>query len=481
MMNGIYVNDVPLNPSTRNKGMVLIMAMISLVVFSSLAVAMANLSDANLQVAVNLAEGKRASACAESGLETMRYWMDKVSFSGTVDNDERMSYVSTCLNEALEDGAVGNISSHYLAAYNCIIIPYVAKNSNEGEFFYGLMPQPCTDTLRLYVIGYHDSVSRVLQVDYTFGQRANMVFDYGVATKGPLSLQGNVLVTGLNLAIESNAYIESLNNILALQIKGNSQIGGNVTIANPLGTVDLQGGQAGIGGDTGQDAIDNHVTTGVPLTEWPESDPNYYEPYAINVMDVNIDTTSDVVLENIRIPVGLNPHFSGNATINGVVFIEQPNVVTFTGNVDITGIIVANGDWSDDSGTNQINITGNVSSDSVSDLPEDSQFDGIREDVGVFMMAPGFSVSFGGSFSTLSGAIAANGVTFYGNAGGNIQGSVINYSDVLMDLSGNTDLYFNRSGLTDVPAGFVPQLVMQYNSSSYSEVLSSDIVIYSVD
>jgi len=58
----------------------------------------------------------------------------------------------------------------------------------------------------------------------------------------------------------------------------------------------------------------------------------------------------------------------------------------------------------------------------------------------------------------------------WGNAGGTIQGSIINYSDVQMTLQGNTDLYFNRSGLTEVPAGFVPRLILAYDSSSYLEV-----------
>ncbi len=459
--------------------MVLIMAMIFLVVFSSLAVAMANFSNANLQVASNLMEANRASVCAESGLETIRYWMDKVAFSGTIDDDERLSYVASSLNEAFEDSGINSLQARDLSeyGYNCIVIPYVVKDSSESEFFYGILNQPDTDTLRLYVVGFHDSISRVIQVDYAFGTRANTVFDYGVATKGPLSLQGNVLITGLNYAVESNAYIESLNNALALYIKGNSQIGGDVKIANPLGYVDLQGGQAGIGGDTGQDAIDYHVTTGVPVTEWPEPDTSYYEGYVTSTMDANTDTSADVTLQNIRIPAGLNPHFSGNATIMGVVFIETPNVVTFTGNVDVTGIIVGDGDWTDDSGSNQIYITGNVSSDPVSDLPADAEFDGIREDEGVFMMAPGFAVSMGGSFSILNGAIAANGVTFFGSAGGTVEGSIINYSDTLMDLSGNTDLYLNRSGLDEVPAGFVPQIIMQYVSSSYSEILTSDITI----
>ena len=71
---------------------------------------------------------------------------------------------------------------------------------------------------------------------------------------------------------------------------------------------------------------------------------------------------------------------------------------------------------------------------------------------------------------TLGGAIAANGVEFFGNAGGKIRGSVINYADKAMMVWGNSDLYFNRSGLTKVPAGFVPEIVLKYDPASYSEV-----------
>jgi hypothetical protein len=90
---------------------------------------------------------------------------------------------------------------------------------------------------------------------------------------------------------------------------------------------------------------------------------------------------------------------------------------------------------------------------------------------GTFVLAPGFNVSFGGSFDALCGAIAANGIEFYGNAGGQIQGSIINYSSEEMTLSGNSDLYFNRSGLDEVPAGFVPQIVLEFDGSTYSEVI----------
>jgi hypothetical protein len=188
-------------------------------------------------------------------------------------------------------------------------------------------------------------------------------------------------------------------------------------------------------------------------------------------MDPNTDTSSDVVLENIIIPANLSPTFSGHATLKGLIWIETPNVVTFTGGTDVTAIIVGSGNPDDDSATNILDFKGNVDSADVATLPEaETQFDGLRDSTGTFIIAPGFHVSFGGSFDALCGAIAANGVEFYGNAGGEIRGSIINYSEKEMTLSGNSDLYFNRSGLDELPAGFVPEIVMVYDPASYAEV-----------
>ncbi len=109
----------------------------------------------------------------------------------------------------------------------------------------------------------------------------------------------------------------------------------------------------------------------------------------------------------------------------------------------------------------------------ITDLPEETQFDGLHEEIGTFIMAPGFVVSVGGSSSMVSGTIAGNGISFFGNAGGTINGSVINFSDQQMTLTGNSDLVFDRSGLDDVPAGFVPQVVLFYDTASCREVISN--------
>ena len=272
------------------------------------------------------------------------------------------------------------------------------------------------------------------------------IFDFGVATKGPLHIAGNIELEGANVQVESDVYIVSENSNLALEIIGNSSITGDVFITNPDATVDLQGDLFSIGGETGEAALD-HVHTGVNPIAFPVPNPSYFEHYVVE--DINLAETT---FTNVRIPPNTNPLFDGGVTMNGVVFIETPNLVTFTGHVNITGIIVGDGDVNDDSGINRIDFLSTVNSNPVTALP--AGFGELRDETGTFLMAPGFSLWFGGDLATINGAIAANGITFYGNAGGTLEGSVLNYADTPMDLSGNSNLFFNRYADTEMPAGF---------------------------
>jgi len=458
-----------MTPRRIRKGAALLMSMIILAALSVWAVSVCSLSGTNLQLAENQRKADAARVCAESGLEVMRYWLNRVSLPGTIDKSQAITYVASSLGSELSTSGVYNVAPY--SQGSTIVVPSVALDSTEGKSFFAQVTQLDNDTIQLDVTGNYGSVSKRISVKYLLGEQPHTVFDYGVATRGPLSLAGNVQLEGVNISVESDVYIESLNSILALSIIGNSQIAGDVKIANPLGTVDLQGGQAGIGGETGQDAIDNHVSFGVAPTDFPTPDPGYFEHYVSNVIDSSTDTSADATFENVRILAGTNPSFTGNVTLKGVVFVETPNVVTFAGGVTVTGIIVGDGDLEDNSGVNRIDFLGTVDSYPVTELPDEEQFAGVKSETGAFLVAPGFHLSFGGNFNTLNGAIAGNGIDLFGNAGGTINGSVINYSDEDMAFSGNSDLYFNRSGLVEVPAGFVPEIVMNYDPSSYSEMV----------
>jgi hypothetical protein len=459
----------PVNSIThpQRQGSVLVLSLIFIAMFSALAAAVAGMSGANIQIAENHRKVDNARACAESGLEVIRFWMDKVEISGTTAPDQRFTQLTADLQSKLTNAGITNLVP--TATSSTLAISNVSVNSDLGQSFSALLTKIDNRNIRVDVTGHYGSFDRTIRSAYAFDTRANNVFDFGVASKGPISLSGNVELEGVNLQVESNAYIESLRTQLSLSIIGNSHIAGNVKIVNPLALVYLQGGHAGIGGETGAAAM-NHVEVGVEPCEFPEMDPTPFIPYATRVLTAADNTSANATYENLKIPQGMNPSFSGNVTLKGVIFIEAPNVVTFSGGVNVTGIIVTNGNPADNSATNTLKFTGNVTGQPISQLPQEPQFAGLQSQTGTFIMAPGFQVGFGGSFTTF-GAIAANGIELWGNAGGTINGSIVNYSDVPMTLQGNTDLYFNRSGLTEVPAGFVPQLVLFYNPASYAEVV----------
>lgn len=451
--------------SARRRGSAMVLSITFITMFSALAVAMVTLSSSNLQIAENQRKADVTRACAESGLEVVRYWMSTVAISGTTESDDRFTEVVATLQDELTNANATNIGLAYTES--TATISQVPLDSAAGTSFSAVFTKIDNDTIQLDVTGHYGQLSKTIRSHYSFAERADTVFDFGVASKGPVSLTGNIDLAGVTIDVESNAYIESEDELLALSIIGNSQIAGQVKIVNPSAYVLLQGGKAGIGGATGLAATkEPHTTIGVPPADFPEMQTSHFAGLVntMTTLDTSMDTSADATLENIIVPAGMNPTFSGHATIKGLMWIQTPNVVTFAGTADVCAVIVGDGDPTDNSGTNQLCFQGNVSSTPVSELED------FAEAEGTFIMAPGFYVSFGGSFDALNGAIAANGIEFFGNAGGTINGSIINYSTEKMSLSGNSDLFFNRSGLDEVPAGFVPEIILQYEASSYAEV-----------
>ena len=90
------------------KGAVLIMSMIFVVLFSALAVSMATLSMTNLIVAQNQCKSDAARACAESGLEVIRYWMSRASISGTTLPSERFNQIAASIQSEMADAAANS-------------------------------------------------------------------------------------------------------------------------------------------------------------------------------------------------------------------------------------------------------------------------------------------------------------------------------------------------------------------------------------
>jgi Tfp pilus assembly protein PilX len=454
------------NLNSTRKGVALIIAMLFLAIFGALAVAMTSMSSTNVEAAANQKKAGRALASAESGLEIMRHVMGEVAISGNTNSTEIISAMKTSMQNAMDGFSMAELTTNdsWLTTIN---VPAITLNAATNQSFTVKVTQISPLVLNMDVTGAAGEITRTVRVKYGLDKRNNSVFDFGVATRGPLLLQGNISVEGVTLASDADVYIESLNNDTALTIIGKSSIEGDVKIVNP-DAAPLLGPQAEIAGDKGTAAL-GHVEIGAPPTEFPEPDPKEFLSYATGTV-IQPGDPLPTILTNVVIAPGVNPKFTSDTAINGVLYIQQPNIVEFGGNVDITGFIVCEGDYDTPLANNQLIFRGNVSSLPVTELDAaDPQFEDIRTQTGTFCLAPGFSISMGGSFGTLNGAIAANGIEFFGNAGGTIAGSVINYSETPMTLSGNSDIFFNRTGITEIPAGFVPEFILSYDAGSYEE------------
>lgn len=445
------------------KGTVLIIAMIFVLIFSALIASLAVMSGINGQIASNHHSVDAALASAESGLEVQRYWLDPVEVPSSTPVPDYLNTIVAYVQNDLSDNSISNITLH-----NNGSISSVPLNLTSGQTFSGQFSIEPNDPyiLNVYSTGGNGQISRTIKVGFDIKPYEYPIFNYGLATKGPLNYTGNPTMTAVNEAWEADLYIESPGSLTAMSVGGNCNFDGEIEIGNPAAITDF-GGDVLIAGDHDQTAIDNHVHIGVQEVEFPTPLTDRFRQYATGaVINSGTDLSSGMTLVNCRIAPNTDPNFLQSVIIQGILFIESPNIITFSRNVDLRGIIVADGDVNNP-GTNRIDFLGNFAS---GPYPPDPQFDAIREEEGSSIVAPGFAASFQGNFSTLEGVVALSGVSFTGNVNAQIHGTIINYSDDPMVIGGNALMNFDRIASTKIPAGFNTHCILTYIPASYEDL-----------
>ena len=447
----------------KHSGVALIISMVFVLIFSALAMAMFSISGTNVQIADNHHKANLAFATAESGLDVLRYWLSRIKMPSSTPVSAYFNTIITDLRTDLTTHDIWHLQPDYDGT-----IPAVSLDSAATQTFSThLQMDPANPAvLQVYVTGAYGGITCTIRVDYNIAPYKYPIFNFGLATKGPLHFPGNPTLIGANALWEADVYVESLNDPTAVFVGGNTNFDGDIAISNPVGAADFTGDVI-IAGEHGEPAIANHVLAGVDPVEFPVPDTDRFKVYATgDVIDLSTDTTKGMTITNGIIPAATNPTFGGTVTIQGILFIEQPNVVTFARNVSLQGMIVADGSL-EAPGTNAINILGNFA---TAPYPPGAQFDAIRHEIGSSIVAPGFSATFAGNYSTIEGIMALSGVHFMGNASAVIKGSIINYSDTPAVVEGNTSMTFDRLSSTKVPAGFDTHRVLEYDPSSYSVV-----------
>src|SRR6185295_18101068 len=110
----------------------------------------------------------------------------------------------------------------------------------------------------------------------------------------------------------------------ALSVSGGT-IGGDLNVIGS-GLASVTGGSVG-GSSNVTDILANHTHV-VADPNFPVFDTTVFAGYATTTYGGATGGT----LKNVRIPKNTNPRFTGNATIQGILYIESPNTVTFRGN-----------------------------------------------------------------------------------------------------------------------------------------------------
>jgi len=410
--------DKEKSANSKQQGAVLILSMAFILVCSALAVSMAAISGTNARLASSRREAASALASAASGLEASRYWLSRVVMPSSTPPS---AYFTTIVN-ALQNNLAGSSISNIALSQTGFISSAQARSPASQCFTGQILVNPANPSvLQVYSTGGGGRVTRTVGVRFDVKPYKHPIFNFGIATRGPLNCAGNLTVRGVNSAWKANVYVESPNNL----------------------------------------------TPAVDPVEFPVPDTGRFRQYATGrTIDSSSDLSQDMVLTNTAIAAGTNPHFGGRVTIEGILLIESPNVVTFGRDVALHGLIVA-GSGLDDSGTNKIDFCGGFSS---GPYPNRAEFDAIRSEVGSSILAPGFAASFKGGSSTLEGVVAVSGASFCSNVNAVIKGTIINYSQSPFDIEANAVIDFDRQASARVPAGFDFLRVLTCNPFSYEEL-----------
>ena len=453
----------------RRRGMTAVIAMIYLALFSTLAIGFYSSTSLSMKVVGNDRDGVIALAAAESGMQFMKYQLSQVAVhpSNTVPADviaDVMADLQTNLASSRDIGSStigqsGLVIS--LPAANGATIPF--NGVAPGAAFSATITHlpGINNTLVVRVTGEYAGTRRTVTMDYDRQQIPTTIYNYAIASKGAIVLGKGEVTSADPADAESIKAMSAKPNTHNAVIVNGGTLGGDLTVLSDS-DVDFHKGTVG-GASTAALVLAN--TTYLPdAPEFPVVNTSIFKSYATNVYSSGAKTQT-----NIRVPAGTNPHFNGGDKVNGILYIESPNTVTFNGNFDMAGIIV----FEDKVGTNALNFSGNMSQ---TPAPSGTQFDAIRAASSVSILAPTAAVAMTGSTgSFLRGSVIADRFTFNGAADIRIdRGTLMTLNDGMNSavFSGSKAVKFTATGADNAPTtGVTYSAFFGPKASTYSELM----------
>ena len=438
----------------NRRGVASLMAMLFLVVFSALAIGFYAQATMSSQVSASQRRGHDAQLAAEEGLAFIKYHLSAMDVPH-LQPAQLMEEISMQLGDRLngtpnlggEDGVVG-----YDNVKLRIEIP--AGNDNyvktpEGSGFKVYIDLNTDRSLRVQVVGRYGAATgalgRAIEITFNPAENPAPLMGYGMAGRGPVVIGGNGTIRGVPDPTYASLLITSNSNP-ALTMTGPSEISGDVYLTNPGATTSINAGCI-IGGTSDPVLRLTHIKKIPTVPEFPVIDTDIFRPYLTSTYTV----ASGNKLKNCLIPANSNPIFASGATVDGILFVETPNVVTFSGSCTIRGLIASQTPFTGTLVSNQLKFSGQVTAFDASTL--DSSFGAVRNFTGSSILSPGFNVQFSGGYAAISGTIASSQLTFSGTAGGTLTGHVLGLGSQVLNVSGSAQVFLQKPASSQWPAG----------------------------
>jgi len=318
----------------RNSGVVYVLALLLLALFSTLAVAFAARTDMNMRTSSNFQNAQAARLAAESGMAFANRCLSGIYVEGPGDPNMLQS-VYNCL---LANVGSGNTAGQQIGlSGNTISVPTISMPGNASSFSFSVTRLD-PSTLRLLVVGQADGNTRTVSMNYAIGEDTS-VLKYALASRSRVFITDGAVIDGDICSTWDRTNIGGYDIPPFLTEAGTTVVGKIKTVMS----------QADFEENDSQDYIEGE-DEGLSYDEprfsdytTDDFDTSIYKAGTININDLYSPDSYDhdswfpdssnrrrkldrpiytnKTFDKVYIPVGFNPKFV-NCTFNQIIYID---------------------------------------------------------------------------------------------------------------------------------------------------------------
>ena len=433
--------------------------MLFLTLFATLAVGFYAATTINAQISKNEHGLVQAQAAADGGMQFIRYQLGAIKVPPLTPQSSLLSAVATQLGTALNGTA--NMNGHTVANSNGTIwIPAAndwisVDKTTAARFRCSITQSGMSLMVTVTGCGQNSTLKKAVRLQYQQAQLAGAIFNYGIASQGEISSSSPLTVMGATDPTKGSVLVATAGSTPLINTGTGSSISGDLSYTN-AGGANSYGGMTVDGYAPTSPNFAQHVHAGIPSPQFPSMDSSVFLPYCTNTYSGSQSASNPPPFVNCILPANGNYNFSGNISIQGVLYIMQPNKVSFSGPVRLQGCIVVDttNPPQGSSATNYISFSQTVTATAINTLPVNSTFPaGEQALTNSVILAPNFEVIGTNSFGTVAGSLIAGKWDFTNTFSATIYGSMIQLDDTPMTFTNTAQVTVQSTGTSYFPAG----------------------------